>query len=144
MALKVSHYRGPYFSKFYGRKYMVEVYTSGKSKQLWLSRYLMQQKLGRELLNSEHVDHIDEDKTNDDIANLQILTKSENTSKHNESRGNLKGILTYLCPSCEKLFERKVKIVESNAKYNKTGPYCSKSCSSKGRKGLKYKIDKIR
>lgn len=46
------------------------------------ARYLMAVKLGRYLTKDETVDHIDEDKTNDDINNLQIISLHDNIAKH--------------------------------------------------------------
>jgi hypothetical protein len=46
-----------------------------------LARYLMCVNLGRYLLPNEHVDHINEDKTDDRIENLQILSPNENIAK---------------------------------------------------------------
>ena len=43
------------------------------------ARYLLSVKLGRFLTKDETVDHIDGDKTNDNLDNLQILSSSENT-----------------------------------------------------------------
>ena len=47
-----------------------------------LARYRMAIKLGRMLRDDEQVDHIDNDKTNDDIENLQILSPEENRAKY--------------------------------------------------------------
>ena len=47
---------------------------------LW-ARYKLEKKLGRPLRKNETVDHKDEDKTNDRITNLQILTRAENARK---------------------------------------------------------------
>ena len=50
------------------------------------ARYLMAVKLGRFLTDKEQVDHIDGDKTNDAIENLQILSEAENIAKYWEAR----------------------------------------------------------
>ena len=42
-------------------------------------------KLGRYLQPGEEVDHIDNDKTNDSIDNLQILTGEENIRKYRDT-----------------------------------------------------------
>jgi len=47
---------------------------------LW-ARYKLEKKLGRPLRADETVDHKDEDKTNDRISNLQVLTLAENSTK---------------------------------------------------------------
>jgi hypothetical protein len=43
---------------------------------------LMSEKIGRPVLDYEVVHHIDEDKGNNDIANLQLMTKFEHKSLH--------------------------------------------------------------
>lgn len=53
-----------------------------KMERMLYSRYLMSVKLGRRLLPSETVDHIDDDKANDSIDNLQILSLGENQKKY--------------------------------------------------------------
>lgn len=63
------------------------------------ARYLMCVKLGYIISSEFEVDHIDEDKTNDDIENLQILTKKENLQKFKETVKR-KTILTHGTLSC--------------------------------------------
>lgn len=50
------------------------------------ARYLLAVKLGRFLTQTETVDHIDGDKTNDDINNLQILSRKENIRKSQKNQ----------------------------------------------------------
>lgn len=69
------------------------------------ARYLMSVHLGRFLHDSENVDHIDEDKTNDIVSNLQILTRSENNRKNNKSKGRL--LVELECPVCMTHFVRR-------------------------------------
>lgn len=45
-----------------------------------LHRHIMEQHLGRKLNSNEEVHHIDEDKYNNDINNLKVMTKAEHTS----------------------------------------------------------------
>lgn len=59
------------------------------------ARYLMSCKLQRFLQKTEEVDHIDNDKTNDDIENLQLLSKAANNQKEGlRRRKNKHGTLT--------------------------------------------------
>ena len=60
------------------------VYLYGKDTKMTTSyaRYLMSVKLGRFLDKNEVVDHIDNDRTNDVIENLQILTEKDNIDKY--------------------------------------------------------------
>lgn len=70
------------------------------------ARYRMSVKLKRYLNHNEHVDHIDEDRTNDSDDNIQILTQSENNKKANSyfSSGGIKDPVkiykTYNCEIC--------------------------------------------
>ena len=65
-------------------KYYVLIKIAGK----WIPehRYVMEQKLGRKLLRSEMVHHIDEDSLNNAIDNLQLVTASEHHAIHNPRR----------------------------------------------------------
>lgn len=46
-------------------------------------RYVMEQHLGRKLLRTEEVHHKDTNKFNNDISNLEVLSKSEHARLHN-------------------------------------------------------------
>lgn len=63
---------------------------TGKRLGTSYARYLMSVKMGRYLNDdgSETVDHIDNDPTNDDINNLQILSQSDNIKKYSKFIGN--------------------------------------------------------
>lgn len=56
-----------------------------KRKTVSYARYLMSVHLKRFLTSQEEVDHVDNDKTNDNITNLQILTKEQNREKSNST-----------------------------------------------------------
>ena len=90
------------------------------------ARYLMSVKLGRTLTKSEEVDHIDNNKMNDVIDNLQILSKRENTQKKARFHGRKYVLLK--CPYCKKLFE----IPENISFLQKTNLFsaCSKKCKN--------------
>lgn len=68
-----------------GRKLVIFVKDGKSVKGTPYARYLMAVKLGRFLTKDEQVDHIDNDKTNDDINNLQILTQAENIRKYKDT-----------------------------------------------------------
>lgn len=77
---------GPYLRKD-GRKHIVlnntALKTGNKNKIKTISypKALMEIQLGRKLLKDETVDHIDENKSNDDLNNLQILSRADNARK---------------------------------------------------------------
>ena len=91
------------------------------------ARYLMSVKLQRFLLPEEQIDHIDNDKTNDSIENLQILTKKQNNVK--EALRHNKKVLVYKCPNCGKIFYREYK--NRNVYKNYKTICCSRRCSGK-------------
>ena len=64
-----------------GRKTLILFNNSKNRSSTQYARYLLSVKLGRYLANTETVDHIDGNKQNDDINNLQILSHKENTCK---------------------------------------------------------------
>jgi hypothetical protein len=117
---------GPVLHKEEQRRYVFLVHESNKSRTTTAyARYLMSVLLGRRLTASEQVDHIDNDKLNDVISNLQILTRTENLKKLGAARGVKTVVLK--CPSCSKEFERRI----SNTHIAKGGIYtaCSRKCS---------------
>ena len=63
-------------------KSYVRIYVDGKQKRL--HRYLMEQKLGRPLMNNEVVHHIDGNKFNNSIDNLELISRSKHMSIHKE------------------------------------------------------------
>lgn len=84
------------------------------------ARYLLSVKLGRYLTDGEHVDHIDNDKTNDHIDNLQILSAKQNNTKAGLANrkpiihGSLTGYRYCKCTICKlgKSLYSKGRIVE--------------------------------
>jgi hypothetical protein len=76
---------GPYVRKFkrnqQQRRQIIFHLADGRTTSMSWARWLMTQRLGRRLLPSEHVDHVDDFALNDDPANHQILSPAENTRK---------------------------------------------------------------
>lgn len=96
-----------------------------KRKTISYARYLMATHLGRELTKDEQVDHINDDKTDDRIENLQILTLAENNKK--EALRHYKTAIKIKCPWCGKIFyKKKANFFTSIGGYYTT---CSPKCS---------------
>ncbi len=55
-------------------------YVNGR--QWYRHRYVMSRHLKRELLPEEHVHHIDGDKTNNKLKNLQVISASDHGREH--------------------------------------------------------------
>ena len=53
-----------------------------KNKRMPYHRYLMEQTLGRKLLRTEHVHHIDGNKENNSLENLVVMSKAEHAKLH--------------------------------------------------------------
>lgn len=99
-----------------GRKRVIH---NGKTKLY--ARYLLEQKLGRELLSHEDVDHINDNFSDDSIDNLQVFT----------------------C-ICGKESWQYAKNVRGNKKKVRSGPYCSKRCAGKyGHPSYKARVSEL-
>ena len=121
---------GPYVRKD-GRKHVVLQDTvTKKLKTVSYPKYLVELREGRYLTDDETVDHRDDDFTNDDLDNLQILSRSANASKSAKRRVPQK----FSCPVCNAEFELEgtsLSRATVNRSKGRSGPYCSKSCAGK-------------
>ena len=102
----------------------------GKRRLISRARYRMSVALGRRLKKWEHVDHRDEDKTNDSIDNLQILTQAQNNRKSVKVRGKQKKFIRLSCVVCGTEFRRTRRLHRMRMKEGNL-PTCSKSCGGK-------------
>jgi len=93
---------------------------------LHMHRYLMQQHLGRRLEKFEHVHHKDGNKKNNNMDNLEILIDHDHTVHHSTERTKNIGKLVrkYICPMCEKIFEKRDNTVTRLART------CSYECKN--------------
>lgn len=119
---------GPYTRKD-NRKHFVVFYSDGTRGSKSYSKWLLEQKIGRAMESWETADHIDEDKTNDDLENLQVLSLSDNVKKHHSL--NPTEMYYFFCPCCGNGASKPLRNVKGNWKKGKGGPYCSRSCSGK-------------
>ena len=82
--------------------------------------------VGRYLTDDEEVDHIDSDKTNDDISNLQILSIENHKLKTIKERSPRKTeVIT--CAFCGKIFER----FSNRLTVKRNNRFCSRRCNGK-------------
>ena len=121
-------YNGYLVTNSENRKNICLVHKTNYSRTtISYARYLMSVKEKRKLLPEEQVDHIDEDKTNDIIYNLQILSKADNNRKSFIVRNKTRKMVQLVCPNCNIIFERCL----NNTHLQKKGHYtsCSRKCS---------------
>lgn len=90
------------------------------------ARYLMSVKEKRILLPEEHVDHIDGNRLNDDVKNLQILSATNNNIKSIIQNNRTEILVKMICPNCNNVFIKPLR----NTYIKKKGYYttCSKQC----------------
>ena len=87
----------------------------------------MENKIGRHLKPDEIVHHIDNDINNNEIDNLQLMTRAEHT-KHHLTKEEVKVI----CTICLETFLLKPSIFRRKMKKSKTGKLaCSQICGGK-------------
>lgn len=108
------------------------VYDKDKKQVVPYARYLMEQHLGRKLNDDEEVHHIDHDKTNDVIENLEVANSTEHRKHHNPLK--YKDTIEH-CYICGKSFtftakQHCNKYRERNRKPDTVDKYfCSRRCS---------------
>lgn len=123
------------FNEIWSRGYLVTnrenrrhviLYNSHHNRSsISYARYLLSVKEKRFLSEDEAADHIDNDKTNDAIENLQVLTKKENSRKH--TRTISRKLVLIKCPVCEKEFTRRYNQTHLLGN-NKTLSFCRREC----------------
>jgi len=70
-----------------------------KRKTQSYPRYLIENHLGIKLTEEETVDHIDDNKSNNEITNLQILSRVDNAKKLFIDRLELREkLIVFICP----------------------------------------------
>ena len=90
-----------------------------------LHRVVMENYLGRLLDTTEIVHHIDRDKTNNDISNLQLVTEDEHRALH--ANDNPATLVELVCPTCSSIFYR-AKNRAYQFLHKGKQLYCSRSC----------------
>lgn len=93
-----------------------------KSGKVYMHRYVMAKHLGRYLTTDEVVHHIDEDRTNNDLSNLELMNATEHAKHHLQTVERTE----VACTNCGKIFERTERQINKSISGNL---FCSKKCN---------------
>ena len=105
-----------------GRK-RVDLFNSNKDRTtISYARYIMSVSLGYVLSKDYEVDHVDRDKTNDDMSNLQVLSIEEHRQKNSKEMTTGRTCTIVVCENCGKDLLRET----STLRYKTY--YCNNSC----------------
>lgn len=111
-----------------GRSY-IYLWNNPKGRLISKARFLMSIKLGRLLLPTEDVDHIEGNKSNDSLDNLQVLSPSDNKRKAIVETGRSATYTELICANCGKALTRTLRVHRQRTKEGRL-PACSRSCGS--------------
>lgn len=147
MQITLSYPFNTYWSKAYLRKNregrnVIDLYKNDKErKTISYARYLLSVKLGHEIPSGYEVDHIDNDKTNDDMNNLQAISSQENKLKQQWNYVlNIQNVFGCSCANCGINFLITERDLNAKLAQNVELAFCSKSCSAK----YNYQLTKMR
>lgn len=88
-------------------------------------RVVMENHIGRLLTDDEIIHHKDENKKNNSIDNLELLTRSKHTALHSKEPE----VVELICSYCNSSFLRRANQRPSAKGY--TQSFCSRSCNGK-------------
>ena len=105
------------------------VHPNANTNRLYpLHRVLMENSIGRNLLRGEHVHHINGDKFDNRLSNLELLAASEHARLHRVPVEDIECI----CEKCGKTFYVEPHFYRLRLKRNKSGKvFCSHSCAAR-------------
>lgn len=108
---------------------MANLIRKDKSGRTTISyaRYLMSVNQKRLLTCYEEVDHIDNDKTNDNLSNLQILSPEDNLKKQNLINSSKSKVIVN-CSNCNSEYLVKANNYRFKLKAGQTRFFCTRKC----------------
>lgn len=115
-----------------GRKYLSLYNEPGVQTSISYARYLVTCKLGEFIPEGYEVDHVNDDKTDDRIENLQILTAEENVFKqHYRYYMHQQPHYLLCCAWCEVVELVTERIVKMKRAQGVQYYFCGKRCAAK-------------
>lgn len=112
-----------------GRRIIALYNSSTDRRTMSYARYLKSVELGYEIPEGIEVDHADNDKTNDAIGNLQLLTKMENVTKDFSRRESKYKSCTLVCCECGVSYDITAKQHAARVANKTVLDFCSMRCS---------------
>lgn len=111
-----------------------------------MHRVVVENAIGRLLEPDEEVHHEDEDKHNNELSNLKIMTPGKHAQLHALKRWEGKRVkrVELTCPKCKAKFKLTPKQYKHRKNTNKNGIHCSVSCAASGVGGTQMTPDKVR
>lgn len=123
--------------KPYINPYGYKVHTlSGVGKKVHMHHRLIAESFIPNPFNKAHVNHIDGDRINNEISNLEWCTPLENSQhavKMGIESGRIKGKVELKCDFCGSTFMRWSCHVENNKKKKTKNNYCNHKCFNSNR-----------
>lgn len=115
---------GPYRRKD-GRWQLTIKKDDGKTTSVSYPKWLYETTTGYSLKDNETIDHKDNNPDNNQLTNLQVLTRKENALKSVVYAE----ILELTCKVCGNKFKRRKALeIYNRTIRNDDGPFCSKRC----------------
>jgi len=103
---------------------MCRVKYSDCIKMVTWHKYLSEKEFGR-LSKGIIAHHKDEDKSNNELDNLEATTRS----LHGKHHAKVKEMVDLVCLGCRKKFRRSASQEKHNRGQGKRGPYCGRRCA---------------
>jgi len=99
--------------------------NKNENNYVLLHRVIMENSIGRLLNENEVVHHIDNNGLNNELSNLQLMSKEKHNKLHRDEKYSL--YFKICCPNCNNIFIKRIdsSFLFSNRKYT----CCSKKCS---------------
>ena len=122
------------YTVFNGSDGRVRAFDKQTQSTVSFPRIIMENYLGRKLLQTEDVHHIDGNPSNNDISNLEVIDRTVHLKRHADKTRKKFYDKEMICPVCNKKFIWTAK--QQHSKYRKeewaekesAGPFCSKHC----------------
>lgn len=113
-----------------GRRYVVLFNSNQDRTIVSYARYLMSVKIGSFIPDGYEVDHKDDDETNDDINNLQILTVLENQLKRQWKYTQNQTCYGFECAWCTTRFILTERDANMRIAKGVEMAFCSRRCAA--------------